>query len=171
MAGQVMENERTALTQEVRRQPDGPGKRIGRRGEITLLAKLTPNGASLFRERVAQFQAEAGYWEKRVGTVHDFRLALFDNDARIIATVTYDGDFKPYLADIAEQAGEWLDFMFLDVIDGYKGIHDLGVGDLIRSMIVEADFFYVSNPELSVRDIAKMARISRAVSDLLDAAS
>jgi hypothetical protein len=29
-----------------------------------------------FRERLPQIQAEAGYWEKRVATVHDFRLML-----------------------------------------------------------------------------------------------
>jgi len=28
----------------------------------------------LFRERLPQIQVGAGYWETRVGTVHDFRV-------------------------------------------------------------------------------------------------
>ena len=57
-------------------QPDGPGLRIGRRGEISGIVPLVPDGARMFRERLPQFQAEAAYWEERVGTVHDFRMFL-----------------------------------------------------------------------------------------------
>jgi hypothetical protein len=35
MAAKVIENERTAMSQHVTRQPDGPGKRIGKKGEIS----------------------------------------------------------------------------------------------------------------------------------------
>lgn len=171
MVGKVIPNERTTMNQDVRRQPDGPGKRVGRKAEITIIAQLTPDGARLFRERLPQFQAEAGYWEKRVGTVHDFRIALFDNDTRLIAAVTYDGDFKPYLADITEQAGAWLDTIFVGVVEGYEGIRHPSSAEFILSRVVEADFFYASNPDVSVRDVEKMARISRAVGELFDAAS
>src|SRR5215475_12393575 len=90
----VIENERTALNQKVTRQPDGPGKRIGKRGEISGIGKVAPGGAKLFRERLPQIQAEAGYWETRVATVQDFRVTLIDNDTRILFTIVYDGDFK-----------------------------------------------------------------------------
>ena len=49
------------------RQPDGPGKRIGKKGEISGIGKVAPGGAKLFRERLPQIQAEAGYWETRAG--------------------------------------------------------------------------------------------------------
>ena len=68
-----------------------PGKRIGRKGEITGIGPVAPGGAKLFRERLPQIQAEAGYWETRVGTVHDFRVTLIDNDTRILFTIVYDG--------------------------------------------------------------------------------
>ena len=39
---EVIENERTANAQKITRQPDGPGKRIGKKGEISFLGKLAP---------------------------------------------------------------------------------------------------------------------------------
>lgn len=171
-ASQVVENERTAVAQKVTNQPDGPGKRIGRRGELTMIGKVLPGGARLFRERLAQFQAEAGYWESRVGTVQDFRAFLFDNDTRFVLTVVYDGDFKPYLNDIATQAGPWLDAIGQGVFDGYPGsITDPRAGEWVVSLLHPAEFFYASNPDLTVRDVQKMKRLSDAVAEFLDAAS
>ena len=43
---------------------------------------------------------EAGYWETRVGMVHDFRVTLIDKDAGFLFTIVYDGDFKAYIEDI-----------------------------------------------------------------------
>lgn len=158
------------MAQKVVDQPDGPGKRIGKRGELTMIGKVLPGGAKLFRERLAQFQADAGYWESRVGTVQDFRGFLFDNDTRFLLTVVYDGDFKPYLNDIATQAGPWLDAMAEGVFEGFPGaIKD--AGPWVASLMHPAEFFYASNPDLSVRDVQKMNRLSDAVSEFLDAAS
>src|ERR1700733_9646288 len=120
MVTKWIENERTALAKEVTRQPDGPGRRIGKRGEPTGIGKVAPGGAKLFRERLPQFQAEAAYWENRVGTVHDFRMALIDNDTRIWFSIVFDGDFKPYISDILERAAPWLDQVFVGVWDGFK---------------------------------------------------
>ncbi len=164
--------ELAAMAQKVVDQPDGPGKRIGKRGELTMIGKLLPGGAKLFRERLAQFQSDAGYWESRVGTVQDFRGFLFDDDTRFVLTVVYDGDFKPYLDDIATQAGPWLDAMGQGVFDGYPGsIADPRAGEWVMSLLHPAEFFYASNPELTVRDVQKMKRLTNAVAELLDAAS
>lgn len=163
--------ERLAKDQHVTTQPDGPGKRIGKRGELTLIGKVLPGGAELFRQRLAQFQAEAGYWEERVATVQDFRGFLFDNDTRFVLTVVYDGDFKPYLSDIATQAGPWLDPMAEGVFEGFPGsLSDPRAGAWVASLMHPAEFFYAANPEVSARDVAKMKKLSTAVRDMLDAA-
>lgn len=163
--------QRMAMAQPITRQPDGPGKRIGRRGELTIIGDVAPGGAKLFRERLPQFQAEAGYWEGRVGTVQDFRGFLFDNDTRYMLTVVYDGDFKPYLVDIATQAHPWLDALAEGVLADYPGINTPEAARWVEERLVSADFFYASNPDVTSRDIAKMKKLSKAVSDLLDAAS
>ena len=167
----VIENERTALNQHVTRQPDGPGKRIGVKGEITGIGKVAPGGAKLFRERLPQIQAEAGYWEGRVGTVQDFRVTLIDNDTRILFTIVYDGDFKPYFEDVLRIAGPWLEQIFLGVWDGFRGVQDRASVEEFLGFTFESDFFYAANPQVTVRDIAKAQRVSTAVSELLDAAA
>ena len=171
MSQKVIENERTKLSQNITHQPDGLGKRIGKKGELSAIGKVAPGGAKLFRERLPQIQAEAGYWEGRVGTVHDFRVTLIDNDTRILFTIVFDGDLKPYIADILREASPWLDQIFLGVWDGFKGTQDLQSVEYVFSFAFEADFFFVSNPDVTARDVAKMQRVSTAVSELLDAAA
>ncbi|UXT97939.1 hypothetical protein [Agrobacterium tumefaciens] len=161
---------RLAMAQTVTNQPDGPGKRIGKRGELTMIGNVLPGGAALFRERLPQFQAEAGYWEDRVGTVQDFRILLFDNDTRFLLSLVYDGDFEPYLIDITTQAHQWLDFFATDVLEGYPGLTSPHAADWVKSLMHPAEFFYVGAPNSSVRDIKKMEKLSKAVSELLDAA-
>ncbi len=167
----IVENERTAVAVKITDQPDGPGKRIGKRGELTMIGNVVPGGAELFRSKLPQFQAEANFYETQVGTVQDFRGFLFDNDTRFVLTVVYDGDFKPYLEDISNFAGSWLDSIGPGVFEGYPGMKSPHVGEWVLSMLIPAEFFYASNSEYSVRDVKKMAKISRAVNDLLDAAS
>jgi len=172
MATQIAENERTAMAQKVTRQPDGLGKRIGKKGEISGIGKVAPGGAKLFRERLPQIQAEAGYWEgSRVGTVHDFRVTLIDNDTRILFTIVYDGDFKPYVEDILREASPWLDQIFLGVWDGFKGTKDRKSVEELLGVAFECDLFYCANPDVTARDVAKMQRLSKAVGEMLDAAS
>ena len=167
----AVDNERTAEGQKLTRQPDGPGKRIGVKGEISGIGKLAPGGAKLFRERLPQIQAEAGYWETRVGTVEELRVTLIDNDTRILFTIVYDGDFKPYVEDFLTQAGPWLDQIFLGVWDGFRGHKDRASVNELLAFAFEADLFYARNPDVTVRDVAKMQRVSKAVDDLLDAAA
>ena len=171
MTQQVIENERTKFSQNITHQPDGLGKRIGKKGELSAIGKVAPGGAKLFRERLPQIQAEAGYWETRVGTVHDFRVTLIDNDTRILFTIVFDGDFKPYIADILKEASPWLDQIFLGVWDGFRGTKDRGSVEELLGFAFGADLFFVRNPDVTVRDVAKMQRLSKAVAELLDAAS
>ena len=175
MTAKVIENERTAIgsAQKITRQPDGPGKRIGKKGEISFIGKVAPGAAKLFRERIPQIQAEAYYWEPRVGTVQDFRATLIDNDTRMLVTIVYDGDFKAYLDDVLREAGPWLEQIF-GVWEGFppKGVKDRkSVDEFVAKILFECDVFFISNPDVTARDVAKMKRLSGAVSELLDAAA
>jgi hypothetical protein len=170
MPEKIVQNERTALAQKVTRQPDGPGLRIGRRGEISGIGQVAPGGAKIFREHLPQFQAEAAYWEKRVGTVHDFHIFLFDNDTRIFFTIVFDDDFKPYIADIIREASPWLDHIFLGVWEGFKGMKDPGLVEFALKHVVGAEFFYAAYPEASRRDVEKGQRVRAAFEQLLDEA-
>src|SRR5215469_16561939 len=170
MIAKTVENERTAVAQKVTSQPDGPGLRIGRRGEISAIVPFVPDGARMFRERLPQFQAEAAYWEERVGTVHDFRMFLLDNDTKLCFSIVFDGDFKPYVDDFVNKAGPWLDSLFLGPVDGFKGTNDPGFPGWLGKYFISAEFFYASNPDATRRDVVKGLRVLSAFEHLLDEA-
>jgi hypothetical protein len=126
----------------------------------------------LFRERLPQIQAEAGYWVgSRVGTVHDFRVTLIDNDTRILFTIVYDGDFKPYVEDILREAQPVARPNLSWRMDGFRGTKDRKSVEELLGVAFECDLFYCANPDVTTRDVAKMQRLSIAVAEMLDAAS
>jgi hypothetical protein len=53
-------------------------------------ARFCPNGA--------KFGTDAWYLEKLAG------ITFIDNDTQLVAAVTGDGDFQPYLADVFANA-------------------------------------------------------------------
>lgn len=171
MAALFTPNDRTQDVVDVRQQPDGPGLRYGKRGEATAVAKLIPGKAALLRERIGQFQAESRYYEGRIGTVHELRVILINDDTQALVTVTYDGDFKPYLADIIREGGRWFDALFEGVWEGYGRASEPATQELILATLVTAEMFYVCHHDLSVRDVARLKRLGTAVSEMLDAAS
>jgi hypothetical protein len=166
---QVVQNEQMAMAQKLTTQPDGPGLRIGKRSVLVGIIPLVPGGGSKFRERLPQFQAEAAYWEERVGTVHDFNMFLFDNDTKMYFTVVYDGDFKPYLEDL-KKAAPWFDNLMVGVGDGWKGMNDPGFVKYLSKTLITPEFFYANYPEATCRDVKKALRVQGAFEHLLDEA-
>lgn len=164
-------NERTGDLIELRQQPDGPGLRYGKRGEATAVANIIPGTVDLLRQRIGQFQAESRYFESRIGTVHELRVVVINNDTQILVTVTYDGDFKPYLVDILREGGTWFDALFAGIWEGYGHSSEPATQELILGSIVTAEMFYVCHYDLSVKDVTRLKRLGNALSDLLDAAN
>ncbi|MGW0993658.1 hypothetical protein ACWD5V_10155 [Streptomyces sp. NPDC002523] len=160
-----------SATPTVTRQPDGLGKRVGEVAEITVLFDAKPGGAERFHQNAAKIQDDAFRYEKVVGTVHDFRVTFINNDTQVIGAVTYDGDFKPYMADIFANAAPWFDEMFEGVVEGWPGATSPNIVDWLVTKIVEADMWYASNPTMTVEDTAKAQKVTQAFNALLDTAS
>jgi hypothetical protein len=156
---------------QVHRQPDGLGKRVGQLAEITVIAQVTPGGAAKYRQNAAKIQNDAFYYEALVGTVHDFRVAFINNDTQAVLAVTFDGDFKPYIQDIFDNAADWFDEQFTGVLEGYPGSKDPSIVQFVMDRIVEAEMWYASNPDASVKDITKGQKVVQAFNALLDTAS
>lgn len=160
-----------SATPTVTRQPDGLGKRVGEVAEITVLFDAKPGGAERFHQNAAKIQDDAFRYEKVVGTVHDFRVTFINNDTQVIGAVTYDGDFKPYMADIFANAAPWFDEMFEGVVEGWPGATSPNIVDWLVTKIVEADMWYASNPTMTVEDTTKAQKVTQAFNALLDTAS
>jgi hypothetical protein len=156
---------------ELTDQPDGPGKRLGEKSELTIINDLTPDGARLFKDRLVELQRDAGIYEPMVGTVDNFRAILIDNESRLLVTIVYDGDFEPYVTDIINNAAPWLDRIFTDVAVGFPGSHSPDAPRWVIDSCYTASIFFHPHPDKTVRDVAKMKRVSSALDELLDAAS
>ena len=145
------------------------GKRQGRVSELTTILPLKPGGADRLRAKLADPRAFGA--AERVGTVHDMRYVIIDNDTRLLFCTAYDGDWDPYINDFATMVPEMLDFVFEEV-QGWPGLRDNPeqTADFIAEHQVTADGWYCAYPDASVKDVRRGQRITRAFNELLDAA-
>jgi hypothetical protein len=157
-------------TQAVRQQTDGIGLRVGAKSEFTLVAPLKPGGAKIFRERAAKGQIEAAYWESELGTVHDVRICLINNDTQLLFAATYSDEFKPYVGDVIKFATPWIDYMFTDVGEGWPGLTSPDAIPYLLKYTVQANVWYASNEDATVRDVSRGQNVLKAFGELLDAA-
>jgi hypothetical protein len=159
--------------QECRRQTNGVGLRVGNRAEFTLIAPvIQPDGPAIFRERVKKAQIEAGYWEGRLGTVHDLRIGLINDGTQLLFAATYSDEFKPYVLDVIRFATPWIDYIFAGVAEGFPGLesHDAALAYITKYQVESGLWYGSPNPDLSPRDITKGRRVAQAFDQLLDAA-
>lgn len=145
------------------------GLRNGTVSEFTVIVPFRPGGAERLRAVLA---AQGGKFElaDRVGSVHDMRFCIIDNDTKLLFATTYDGDWDAYINDFATKIPEALDRLFSDV-EGWPGIASPDVKDFIASHQVTASAWYCAYPDASVADIRRGQRTLAAFDQLLDAAS
>jgi len=141
------------------------GARRGKVSEFTMLIPLAKGGAKRFKEILAAgINVQA---PDRVGTVHDMRFVFLDNDTRVLFATTYDGEWSPYIDDFATHIPDELDVMFCNC-EGWPGVRSPAVKDYIAKYQVTAHAWYVAQPNLTVRDLRKLAKIGPAVEEFLD---
>ena len=73
--------------------------------------QLKPGGAENMRKKMTSDSNFAGQNQvvvDRLGTVHDLRFLIFDNDTRLLFASTFDGDWDAYIDDFAAHIPEML---------------------------------------------------------------
>lgn len=145
------------------------GLRSGSVSEFTVIVPFRPGGADRLRAVLA---SQGGRFElaDRVGSVHDMRFTIIENDTKLLFATTYDGDWDSYINDFATKIPEALDRLFSDVV-GWPGITSPNVKDFIADHQVTASAWYCAYPDASVADIRRGQRTLTAFEHLLDAAS
>jgi hypothetical protein len=146
-----------------------PGNSDGQAHELTAIVPLKPGGAERTRAVLKQRTSDqARAARDAVGTLHDLRVVIFDNDTRMLFATTFDGTWDNYIDDFASKMPDQLDAVFADV-EAWPGIHDPSVKDVIRKYQIKADEFYSAYPNTTVRQIKKGQRVLQAWEELLDA--
>jgi hypothetical protein len=74
-----------------------PGLRAGQATELTIIAPLKVGGAERLRKKMSETFGDPNQkLIDRVGTIHDMRYVIFDNDTRLLFTSTFDGAWDPH---------------------------------------------------------------------------
>lgn len=144
------------------------GARRGKVSELTTLLPIKPSGAKRMRACLELLHGSLGnQGVDRVGTVHDMRFVFLDNDTKLLFCTAYDGDWDPYIDDFATKIPDILDLQFGEV-EGWPGVRTPEVKDFIVKHQVQAHFWYVANPNLTVVETRRLEKIGSALDEFLD---
>lgn len=112
-------------------QPERPGRSDGVCSEFTVFTKIKPGHADALREDLVAL-ADAAASEnvhaavRQIGTLHDARHVIFDNDTRFMFASVFDGSWDTYIDDFAQTVvGARFDKVFSHS-EGFPGVTDPG---------------------------------------------
>jgi hypothetical protein len=143
------------------------GARLGQRSELTIIVPLASGGAKRLRTFLQLLGGNLSPGASKVGTLHDMRFVFFDNDTRMLFATSFDGDWDAYIDDFIALIPDYLDIID-SAWDGWPGIRSPGAKDYLIKHQITAEGWFVANPELTLADIQRHARIAQAVDELLD---
>lgn len=153
-------------------KPKRPGKKQGQTGELTTFWKVKKGHEKQLRQTLEALDnwpiKEKAYAGMRIGTLHDRRWVLFDNDTRMMFATNYDGEWDPYIAAFAEHNAKAFDMIFAH-IEGWPsaGLHDPGILDYIvahQETAIEYMRFY----DGTAQEIHKALQLKKAFDKLVD---
>ena len=161
----------TATTDETpSAQPQRPGNTDGVASEFTVFTKIKPGHADALRADLAMVgsAAEGRAALKQIGTLHDARHVMFDNDTRHMFASVFDGSWDTYIDDFGKTAiGSNFERIFSHT-EGFPGITDPNVKDWFVAHQEPAGTFVSSYPDLTVQQIWKDQRVNEAFQAVLD---
>ncbi|MFI9245808.1 hypothetical protein ACIGXF_25255 [Streptomyces sp. NPDC053086] len=153
--------------------PERPGLTDGMCSEFTVMCKIKPGEADAMREDLAKNIRASGGEEVRgalrqIGTLHDARHVIFDEDTRHMFASVFDGSWDTYIDDFGKTAiGSNFDKIFSHD-EGFPGISDPGVKDWFVAHQAPAGVFVSSYPDLTVQQVWKDQRVNEAFQAVLD---
>src|SRR3954454_14571773 len=147
-----------------------PGVKSGVRTEFTVFAKVKPAHERAIRETIESTFSDPRREQalKELGTLHEARHVLFDDDSRYLFASSFDGDWDKYIDDFAgSYSGVVLDRV-LAHCEGYPGLADPSAKDWLASSTPGAVAFAAAYPEATVRQIWRALELQRAFDLVLD---
>src|SRR4051794_8536676 len=161
------------MTQQKTAEQNGPSRPINNKShgvasEFTLVIPLGPGGADRIRELVKKVDpASIG----DLGTIHEARAGIFDNDTKLLFASTFDGSWDNYIEDFAHRskAKVMLDMM-LGEGDDYPGLDNPEeVKDWIGRHQIDVVLYSQDSPDATAKRVKKGQRVLNAWEEMLDA--
>jgi len=150
-----------------------PGLSVGPTNEFTLFFHVKPGHRDALRAAVRTLQDHPGYrpgdYHIAIGTIHEARFVLFDDDTRLLFATSFDGPWDAYMDDFATSGPtlQLFDAVFQHV-DGYDGLPDV---EAVKAFILSGQVTaagYARNYGGTVKEIRKALRVNEAFQQVLD---
>ena len=150
-----------------------PGVSVGPTSEFSLFFHVKPGEGEALRAALRDLQGTPGYrpgdYGMAVGTIHEARFVLFEDDTRLAFVTSFDGPWDAYMEDFFTSGPtlELFDVIFRHV-EGYESLPDLAA---LKAFILDAQqtaAAYARNYGGTVKEIRKAQRVNEAFQAVLD---
>src|ERR1044072_5507246 len=135
------------------------GARQGKVSELTGIFPFVEGGAKRLRGLLELLEGTFKLADSK-GTVHDMRFVFLDNDTKLLFCTAYDGEWDAYIDDFATKIPDALDLLFCDAV-GWPGIRSPKIKDWIVGHQIAAQAWYVGNPNLTVAETRRLAKVGQ----------
>ena len=142
------------------------GVRLGNVSELTMIFPFAPGGAKRLRAFLQLLNGNLDGANK-VGSLHDMRFVFLENDTKLLFCTAFDGEWDPYIDDFATKIPDYLDILDCALLD-WPGIRSPQAKDYLAAHQINAEGWYVSNPDLTVAEITRLKHVGEAVDEFLD---
>ena len=156
------------------------GGHDGVRNELSVFLKVKPGHEQQIRAILSGYSKAPDSPQRKpladVGTLHEARQVLFDDDTRLLIATSFDGDWDVYIDDFARThvLDDW--HAFLVHCEGYP---DEGQPppslfekkEFLTAHQVTAAAYFGTYPDVTVKQIVKSLRLQSLFQALLDEAS
>ena len=158
------------MATQVTNQPAAAGPVVGSRTAFTALMNVKPGHEKIVRELISadQGKPELEAALREIGTLHEFRWAMLDDDRRVTFASSFDGEWYTYIQDFAStQIGQVID-RNLQHCEGWVGIQDPTAADWLLDHAIPAIMYDCAYPEPSVKEVRKALAVQKAFEQVLD---
>ena len=154
-------------------QPERPGLMDGGVSEFLVMSEIKAGQAPALRKTIEALNSPSREETRRaavrdIGTIHDARHAIFDNDTRFLFASVFDGSWDTYIDDFATTAIADVFSEVFQFSEGFPGITAPNVKDWFVAHQVPAMSFLSAYPELTTKQILKDQRVNEAFQAVLD---
>jgi hypothetical protein len=146
------------------------GPKLGSRTAFTFIADVLPGHEQTLRELLVSDQGNplGAAAIREIGTLHEFRWVLLDDDRRLLFASVFDGTWEKYIQDFAVTTiGEIID-RNLQHVEGWIGIKHPGVADWLLERAVPAVQYDAAYPAQSVKQIWRALVVENAFEQVLN---
>ena len=131
------------------------GVKVGSRTAFTFFCNVLPGHEQTLRELIAgdQDSPAAAAALQEIGTLHEFRWVMFDDDRRIMFCSSFDGSWDKYVQDFAATViGQIIDGN-LQHVEGWVGIKSPRASEWLLAHAVPAVGYNCAYPEPTVKQV------------------